>query len=93
MREAKNVEWKSGFQFVWNLLRCSEPNAFGNCGAFGLSEAVRKYEKRWVTLRASGLGRRKVSRAKRKIVHHSVKSLNPTYKKLQPKITHHLQLD
>ena len=50
MKDAKNVQWKSVFEYVLNLLRCSEPNAFGYCGTLGLSEAIHKCEKRWVTL-------------------------------------------
>ena len=58
MNDAKTIEWISGFEYVREWLRCSEPNAFGYGGAFGVSEAVRKCEKRWVTLYKSNLGRR-----------------------------------
>ena len=58
MNDAKNVEWISGFEYVREWLRSSEPNAFGYGGALGLLEAVRKCEKRWVTLYKSNLGRR-----------------------------------
>ncbi len=77
MRDVKNVEGISVFEFVWNCFRCSEPNAFEYCWAFGLSETVCKYKKRWVTLPESGLGRRSAPRAKRKIIHHSVKFAQP----------------
>ena len=56
MKDTKNIEWISVFEYVWKLLRCSEPNAFGNVGAFALSETLGKYEKRWVTLCTSNLG-------------------------------------
>ena len=70
MKDAKNVEGISVFEYVWKLLRCSEPNAFGNFGAFDITETLRKTEKRWVTLCTSNLGSRWVSRATREIVHH-----------------------
>ena len=55
----------SGFECVWNLLRCSTPNAFGYCGAFGLSVAVRKYELGYAP--RTGLGHRKVSKRNEKL--------------------------
>ena len=69
MNDAKNFEWISGFEYVREWLRCSEPNAFGYGGGLGLSEAIRiRQEKtialaihsvdRWVTLYKSNLGRR-----------------------------------
>ena len=64
----------SVFEYVRKLLRWSEPNAFEYCGAFDISESLRKYEKRWVTLCTSNLGSRLASRAKREIVHHLVNS-------------------
>ena len=61
----------------------SESNAYGNFGAFDLSETLRIYEKRWVTLCASEFARRKASRAKGEIVHHMVNSAQPNLQELE----------
>ena len=50
MKDAKNVQWISVFEYVLKLLRWSEPNAFGYCGVFGLSEAIRKRQEKTIAL-------------------------------------------
>ena len=50
MKDAKNAQWISVFEHVLKLLRCSEPNAFGYCGVFGLSEAIRIRQEKTIAL-------------------------------------------
>ena len=50
MKDAKNVQWISVFDYVLKLLRFSEPNAFGYCGVFGLSEAIRIRQEKTIAL-------------------------------------------
>lgn len=47
-----------GYNTLEIMLRRSEPNVFGNYGAFGLTQVVPKYEKRWVTLHGTNFVRR-----------------------------------